>query len=63
MAGNYLLDNEGEQAARRFDALSDVFDPVTFRHLEAVGVDTGLAVLGSRRRWTIRAVMAGVESR
>ena len=41
MAGNYLLDNEGEQAARRFDALSDVFDPVTFRHLEAVGVDKG----------------------
>jgi SAM-dependent methyltransferase len=41
MAGNYLLDNEGEQAAQRFDALSDVFDPVTFRHLEVVGVDKG----------------------
>ena len=41
MAGNYLLDNKGEQAARRFDALSDVFDPVTFRHLDAVGLANG----------------------
>lgn len=41
MRSDYLLDNRLEQAGRRFDALSEVFDPVTVRHLEAIGVGEG----------------------
>ena len=37
----YLLDNQQAEAGQRFDALSELFDPVTFRHLEAVGVSAG----------------------
>ncbi|HEY1278165.1 MAG TPA: methyltransferase domain-containing protein [Acidimicrobiales bacterium] len=37
----YLLDNQRSEAERRFDALSDLFDATTFRHLEAVGVGPG----------------------
>ncbi len=37
----YLLDNQQAQAGQRFDALSELFDPVTFRHLSAIGVTTG----------------------
>ena len=37
----YLLDNQQAQAGRRFEALSELFDPVTFRHLDAVGVTAG----------------------
>jgi Methylase involved in ubiquinone/menaquinone biosynthesis len=37
----YLLDNQQSQAGRRFEALSELFDPVTFRHLAAVGVSPG----------------------
>jgi SAM-dependent methyltransferase len=37
----YLLDNRDTQAGRRFEALSELFDPVTFRHLDAVGVTAG----------------------
>src|SRR5882757_7714205 len=39
----YLLDNQQSEAGRRFDALSELFDPVTFRHLSAVGVSAGWA--------------------
>ena len=39
----YLLDNQQAEAGRRFDALSQLFDPVTFRHLTAVGVTAGWA--------------------
>jgi SAM-dependent methyltransferase len=39
----YLLDNQQSEAGRRFDALSQLFDPVTFRHLAAVGVSAGWA--------------------
>ena len=39
----YLLDNRQVEAGRRFDALSQLFDPVTFRHLAAVGVSAGWA--------------------
>jgi len=39
----YLLDNQQSEAGRRFAALSELFDPVTFRHLSAVGVSTGWA--------------------
>ncbi len=37
----YLLDNQQSEAGRRFDALSELFDPVTFRHLAVVGVSAG----------------------
>ncbi|WP_223734532.1 methyltransferase domain-containing protein [Streptomyces purpurogeneiscleroticus] len=37
----YLLDNRQSEAGQRFDALSELFDPVTFRHLTAVGVAEG----------------------
>jgi SAM-dependent methyltransferase len=37
----YLLDNQAGQAGSRFDALSAVFDPVTFRHLDALGLAAG----------------------
>ena len=45
MSGNesYLLDNQQSEAGRRFEALSELFDPVTFRHLAAVGVSAGWA--------------------
>ena len=37
----YLLDNQQAEAGRRFDALSELFDPVSFRHLAAIGVAPG----------------------
>jgi ubiquinone/menaquinone biosynthesis C-methylase UbiE len=37
----YLLDNQQPEAPRRFDALATLFDPSTFRHLEAVGTGPG----------------------
>lgn len=40
----YLLDNRHEEAGRRFDALAELFNPVTFRHFEAVGVKAGWRV-------------------
>ena len=46
----YLLDNQQSEAGRRFDALSELFDPVTFRHFGAVGVSVG---------WTCWEVGAG----
>jgi SAM-dependent methyltransferase len=39
----YLLDNQQSEAGRRFEALSELFDPVTFSHLSAVGVSPGWA--------------------
>ena len=39
----YLLSNDQAEAGRRFEALSELFDPVTFRHLEAVGLTAGWA--------------------
>lgn len=39
----YLLDNQQAEAGRRFDALAQLLDPVTFRHLAAVGVSAGWA--------------------
>jgi SAM-dependent methyltransferase len=39
----YLLQNQQAEAGKRFDALSELFDPVTFRHLVAVGVAPGWA--------------------
>jgi SAM-dependent methyltransferase len=37
----YLLDNAADEAADRFAGLSALFDPVTFSHLDAVGISTG----------------------
>jgi SAM-dependent methyltransferase len=37
----YLLDNRAPSAATRFASLAALFDPVTFRHLEALGIATG----------------------
>jgi len=39
----YLLDNQQLEAGRRFEALSQLFDPVTFRHFSAIGVSAGWA--------------------
>jgi len=40
----YLLDNRQTEAGQRFDALSTLFDPSTFRHLTAVGLAPGWRV-------------------
>lgn len=40
----YLLDNQQAEAGQRFDALSELFDPSTFRHLSAVGLRPGWQV-------------------
>jgi len=37
----YLLDNRQAQAGRRFEALSQLLDPWTFRHIEALGIAAG----------------------
>ncbi|MFJ7148287.1 methyltransferase domain-containing protein [Streptomyces sp. NPDC100445] len=37
----YLLDNQQDEAGRRFDAFATLFDPTTFRHLERLGVRPG----------------------
>ncbi|MFL6055175.1 MAG: methyltransferase domain-containing protein [Actinoallomurus sp.] len=37
----YLLDNRQAEAGTRFDALSKLFDPSTFRHIEELGIRKG----------------------
>ena len=37
----YLLDNQQREAGVRFGALSELFDPSTFRHLERLGIQSG----------------------
>jgi SAM-dependent methyltransferase len=37
----YLLDNQQNEAGRRFDAFATLFDPTTFRHLEGLGIAPG----------------------
>lgn len=37
----YLLDNQQPEAGSRFEALSALFDPVTHRHLIALGITSG----------------------
>jgi SAM-dependent methyltransferase len=39
--GGYLLDNRASDAGQRFDSLSALFNPVTFRHLEMLGIAGG----------------------
>lgn len=38
----YLLDNRKTEAGVRFGALSELFDPVTFRHVDALGIGAGM---------------------
>lgn len=38
----YLLDNRQSEAGIRFGALSELFDPVTFRHVDRLGITTGM---------------------
>jgi SAM-dependent methyltransferase len=40
----YLLDNRQLQAGQRFDALAQLFDASTFRHLTALGLTSGWRV-------------------
>lgn len=37
----YLLDNAREEAGTRFTALSEIFDPPTFRRIDALGIAPG----------------------
>jgi SAM-dependent methyltransferase len=37
----YLLDNQQTGAEERLNALSELFDPITFRHLNAMGIGPG----------------------
>ena len=37
----YTFENSGSQAATRFSALADIFDPGTIRHLTEIGVGNG----------------------
>jgi ubiquinone/menaquinone biosynthesis C-methylase UbiE len=37
----YLLDNRQTEAAEHFSAFAALFDPTTFRHLEALGIGSG----------------------
>lgn len=40
----YLLDNQQAEAGQRFDALSELFNPSTFRHAQALGLAAGWRV-------------------
>jgi SAM-dependent methyltransferase len=54
---SYLFDNQASEAGDRFDALAWLFDPVTIRHLDMLGVGEGWRCLdvgaggGSIARW------------
>ena len=37
----YLFDNRGSEAGPRFDSLAELFNPVTFRHIDALGIAAG----------------------
>ncbi|MFJ7495981.1 class I SAM-dependent methyltransferase [Streptomyces sp. NPDC097727] len=38
----YLLDNRQSEAGIRFGALAELFDPVTFRHVDRLGIGAGM---------------------
>jgi SAM-dependent methyltransferase len=40
----YLLDNRQAQAGERFSAMARLFDPVTFRHVDRLGIGRGARV-------------------
>ena len=52
----YLLDNQQAEAGQRFDALSELFNPSTFRHAHALGLTTGWRV------WEVGAGSADVPA-
>ncbi|MFF4570904.1 methyltransferase domain-containing protein [Streptomyces sp. NPDC001410] len=52
----YLLNNRQNEAGERFDAFASLFDPVTFRHLEGLGLGPG------RRCWEVGAGGTSVVS-
>jgi SAM-dependent methyltransferase len=52
----YLLDNQQAEAGQRFDALSELFNPSTFRHMHALGLSRGWRV------WEVGAGGATVPS-
>jgi SAM-dependent methyltransferase len=54
--GSYLLDNQQVQAGTRFDALAVLFNPSTFRHVDALGIAEGW------RCWEVGAGGPGVPS-
>lgn len=57
MAGEqYLLDNQQAEAGQRFDALAELFDLSTFRHLLSVGLGPGWRV------WEVGAGGASVPT-
>ena len=41
---HYLLDNQQTQAGQRFDALAQLFNPSTFRHMQSTGLSPGWRV-------------------
>jgi ubiquinone/menaquinone biosynthesis C-methylase UbiE len=43
-SARYLLDNQQAQAGERFDALSQLFNASTFRHMERLGIAPGWRV-------------------
>ena len=50
---NYLLDNQQTQARQRLDALAELFNPSTFRHMQSVGLSP---------RWRVWEVGTGGAS-
>ncbi|WP_030682907.1 class I SAM-dependent methyltransferase [Streptomyces sp. NRRL B-1347] len=42
MNRRYLLDNQQSEAGVRFGALAELFDPVTFRHVDRLGIGKGM---------------------
>jgi SAM-dependent methyltransferase len=53
---DYLLDNQQAEAGQRFDALAELFNPSTFRHLQALGLSPGWRV------WEVGAGSAQVPA-
>lgn len=54
MSHDYLLDNREAAAGDRFTALAELLDPVTFRHIDALGIGAGA------RCWEVGAGGASV---
>jgi hypothetical protein len=52
----YLLDNQQAEAGTRFDALTTLFNPSTFRHIDALGI------AGGWRCWEVGAGCHSVPS-
>jgi hypothetical protein len=52
----YLLDNQQAEAGTRFDALATLFNPSTFRHIDALGI------AGGWRCWEVGAGCHSVPS-